>query len=142
MSVLLIERSSQLETFHNACVVTPLTHPTLVVLTVQEGKDILPAKLNTTSTALFCTVGVGGVKKKSKTIKNSLEPKWGQVFELCDIISPITLSLHWLIFSGQCRALYLKDTQSKTTLFGILAFCSLFFGVMILLIFLTFFIAM
>lgn len=49
---------------------------------VIEAKDILPIKQNSSSTSLYVTVEVGSSKKKTKVIKNSLEPRWDQSFEL------------------------------------------------------------
>ena len=56
----------------------------ILVVELLEGKDLTPVgKSSSSSTALFCTVGVGGTRKKSKVIRNTVEPKWDQAFELC-----------------------------------------------------------
>lgn len=52
-----------------------------LVVHVVEAKDILPPKQNSSSTSLYATVEVGSSKKKTKIIKNSLEPRWDQSFE-------------------------------------------------------------
>jgi len=53
----------------------------VLVVELLEAKDIAQAGKSATN-ALFCTIGVGGTRKKSKTIRNSFEPKWEQAFEL------------------------------------------------------------
>lgn len=49
---------------------------------VAEGKDILPPKHNSASTAFYVAVEFGAQKRKTKTIKNSLEPAWNEAFDL------------------------------------------------------------
>jgi len=49
---------------------------------VAEGKDILPPKHNSASTAFYVAVEFGAQKRKTKTIKNSLEPAWNETFDL------------------------------------------------------------
>lgn len=56
--------------------------PTPLARVVVEGKDILPPKHTSASTAFYVTAEFGNQKRKTKTIKNSLEPSWGETFDL------------------------------------------------------------
>lgn len=67
---------------------------------VVEGKDILPPKHTSASTAFYVTAEFGSQKRKTKTIKNSLEPSWGETFDLYvhpqEDLSPAQFSLSLL----------------------------------------------
>lgn len=53
----------------------------VLLLEVAEGKDILPPKHNSASTAFYISAEFGNQKRKTKTVKNSLEPNWGETFD-------------------------------------------------------------
>lgn len=60
---------------------TPSQFTALAAIVV-EGKDILPPKHSSASTAFYVTAEFGSQKRKTKTVKNSLEPNWGETFDL------------------------------------------------------------
>lgn len=57
-----------------------------LVTIVVEGKDILPGKHSSTSASLYISCEFGAQKRKTKTVKNTLEPNWGEVFDLYVIL--------------------------------------------------------
>jgi hypothetical protein len=59
---------------------------------VAEGKDILPPKHNSASTSFYISAEFGSQKRKTKTIKNSLEPNWGETFDLY-VLRKVPISL-------------------------------------------------